>query len=735
MAKLNPRWMLSSGSGAEAPPASIEERTPRERSHSLCWRFVTARAHNRVGDVIWLCSRPCLKAASAVLVLLLSTMAAGQTVLECGLGAAGTLKASGQQDVYTFTAAAGDSVVIRLTRTSGDAWPRMELQGPDLLRIASASNGVIDAAGLKVGLHHVVVSADSLTQPTAYALYFQRPNSPCGAVELLPGRPTPLAITSPGQILAYTFAAAAGERINIHLPYTSTNWTPYFELISPDGNVMGGWEGYVRQTLARSGVYTVLVRDRYSALSGTNPGGNRTGTATLTYQRLNNPANAVALTPGIAVDVPMTVAGADLYYTFQAGAGDKIAIRLTRTSGLWSPYFGVDDPVGDWVDGSFDGSMDRVLTRNGTYLITVINWYNSAYGGIPNARGTGTATLVFQRLNRPENTTALPCGRWATGNIAAAGQIKYYIFSGSAGDSITVRTTGVSPALLPRLDLYSPLGSTGATARGGPLRATLGQTGAYLLTFRDDYVVAPPDGPTGGQGVGNYALMWDSTVRSCLSLPPGSVALTGILPDHGGDSGMTTVLVYGAGFQSDARAVLSRTGQPDIISESASPEENGTILNVRFDLRDKAHGQWDLTVVNPGGGAGTLRSAFLIDAASTPPIAVEIIGPSVMRVNRPQTYVFQYTNTGNLDAEGVILNIDLPKGSDYTTRTELLPTSSPWPSGEPAPSFPMLSRSATTRAFRFWFRTSRQASRGSSSLTSPCRPPVRRNWAPRPCLR
>jgi hypothetical protein len=146
-----------------------------------------------------------------------------------------------------------------------------------------------------------------------------------------------------------------------------------------------------------------------------------------------------------------------------------------------------------------------------------------------------------------------------------------------------------------------------------------------------------------------------------LSFQAASVlAVSGIMPDSGGDTGSVTAIIQGAGFLNGVAAKLARNGQTDIVGDPLAVGPEGKTITATFDLRGKTRGLWDVVVTSPSGVSVTLHGAFAIEEGRAPQVWVDIIGRQAMRGGRRETYFIQYGNRGNIDANLVRIWITFP---------------------------------------------------------------------------
>ena len=136
------------------------------------------------------------------------------------------------------------------------------------------------------------------------------------------------------------------------------------------------------------------------------------------------------------------------------------------------------------------------------------------------------------------------------------------------------------------------------------------------------------------------------------------IALTGITPIEGGDTGSVSMTVNGGGLSAGASLRLSRAGQADIAAGDAVPAADGRSLAGVLDLRGGARGTWDVTVTLPEGrGSATLPGAFTIAETRAPDVRVQILGRTAFRGGRPFEFFLSYSNLGNIDAKGAVIGV------------------------------------------------------------------------------
>jgi hypothetical protein len=185
----------------------------------------------------------------------------------------------GEVDSYTFTANAGEGILLRLTDLAGSAFtPWFTVYGPAGNVVTSARGTDVagrDFAAPSTGTYTVVVydSTAGLAQTGDYHLYFTRaPGANKGGA--LPSGHAVLGHIDEGEVDSYTFTASAGEGILLRLTDLAGGaFTPWFTVYGPAGNVVTSARGTdvaERSFVAPStGTYTVVVYDSTAGLAQT----------------------------------------------------------------------------------------------------------------------------------------------------------------------------------------------------------------------------------------------------------------------------------------------------------------------------------------------------------------------------------------------------------------------------------------------------------------------------------
>jgi hypothetical protein len=369
--------------------------------------------------------RALVVAASLGLVVLSQlTVAMAQGDLQNGINHPGAISVAQEIDVWTFEAAAGDSIALSLGKvgTESDLWPWLRLRRSDGTEVGNEVNGwvaQVDVTADQAGTYTVVVGSNSrqggspLDGTGEYTLILAQTPKPFVVSAGDEGGPMVNGANHTGTIQRgdldlWTFEAAVGDSIALSLGKVGTEsdlW-PWVRLRRPDGTEVGndvnGWVAQVDVTADQAGTYTVVVG------SNTRQGGTPlygTGEYTLILAQTPKPLVVSAGDEGgpmvNGANLTGTIQRGDLdLWTFEAVTRDSIALSLNKVgtdSDLW-PWLRLRRPDGTEVGNEVNGSAARIAilaSQTGTY--TVIVGSNSRQGGTP-LYGSGDYALRLVRL-------------------------------------------------------------------------------------------------------------------------------------------------------------------------------------------------------------------------------------------------------------------------------------------------------------------------------------------------
>jgi len=396
------------------------------------------------------------------------------TPISFGETLSGSIGAAAEMDTYTFTASAGDVVLVRMSRAS------VSLYAPDGTKLCSDLNGCSLPSD---GTYTILAGGTG-----DYDLYLQRLNDPGNAIPIAFGDTVSASIDLPAEMDAYTFVGASGDQVLVRVAETSGSLWPLIRVYRPNGTLL--CEDYSPSTaevscsLTSSGTHTILVGDYF---------GTYTGEYSLYLQRTNNPGNAIPIAFGNTLSGTVAAAEMDAY-TFVGTPGDQVLVRVAETSGSLWPLIRVYPPNGTLLCEDYSPSTAEVfctLTSSGMHTILVADYFGTY---------TGQYSLYLQRTNNPGNATPISFGETLSGSIGAAAEMDTYTFCGASGDQVLVRVAETSGSLWPLIRVYPPNGTllcedySPSTAEVSCSLTSAGMhtilVGDYLGTYTGEYNVS-----------------------------------------------------------------------------------------------------------------------------------------------------------------------------------------------------------------------------------------------------
>jgi hypothetical protein len=393
----------------------------------------------------------------------------------------------GQDARLTFTANAGQRVVLQVTSVTNPS-ATVNLLKPDSttqtsVPISSGQSAFIDTQVLATTGTYTLWVQHASTYTGSETLQLNSVPADFTASITIGGpavRVPASGNTAIGQNASLSFNATAGQKVSVNTS-NGTYSSCQVSLRDANNNVLSftscaGAASYLdTTTLSSTGAYTVFV----------NPLGPAIGTLTVL---LNNDADLTGTITidGSPVTVTTSINGQDARYTFSATAGQRIVLQVTSvtnpaaTVNLVRPDGSTQASLS--ISSGQTGFMDtQTLAAAGTYTLWV--QHISSYTGsetlqlnsVP-ADFTGTLTINGGSLRIP-----------ATGNNAV-GQNATLTFSATANQSLKINTS--SSTFTPYTNCYfslkNPSGgfvTSGYCGNGAttPVSATAGAAGTYTI--------------------------------------------------------------------------------------------------------------------------------------------------------------------------------------------------------------------------------------------------------------
>jgi len=220
------------------------------------------------------------------------------------------------------------------------------------------------------------------------------------------------------------------------------------------------------------------------------------------------PFIAIAQTP-TPIECGQVIAGSIIKfpqvdsYTFEASVGDSVTVRASKVGGTayFTPYIELYAPNGTRLVQGAHRVDQKTLSANGTYTVKVRD----------SRETTGQYLVTWQRLNSP-CAPAISCGQGTSGTIGVTPEVpswRFYTFTATANDSVTIRAYLTSGTFSPFIELYGPDGNR--IVEGNPLDRQLTLAGTYMLVVRDY--------STSDVYTGSYNLVWQRLNSPCGATP------------------------------------------------------------------------------------------------------------------------------------------------------------------------------------------------------------------------
>ncbi len=456
----------------------------------------------------------------------------------------------GDLDMWSFTANAGDTLMLRMGTTGFR--PRIDLYDPNGALIASSagsSSSSTDAPLLTdakfSGTYTVVAHSYYIDGTGSYTLTLaQIPEAFVVSLgdeggQLANGAATPGNWTK-GDMDLWTFDSTAGETVFLRIG--SPGIRPLIRLYGPDGKLLatdsGGTssaEDAVVQTITtNTGTFTAVVQGYYENVSGPYR---------LTLAKI--PGMYVvsfddgggALVNGKAHQATNSLGDIDMW-SFAANHGDNLALRIGAPD--FRPTLNLYGPDGKLIATSSGGTSSArdvgifvQATNSGAFMVLVQSYYPD---------GAGPYTLNFGQFPGAFATSNGDEGGALTNSISrdgiiALGDLDFWSFNACKGYPISLTVEKLSGTFTPRIRLYGANGSLLATAQNATL-ATL----SYPGTNSGSYEVMI-DG-AGANDNGTYRLTGYGIYGEGLNLCPPLVSGTNLnLSGFGGIASSNFVIV------------------------------------------------------------------------------------------------------------------------------------------------------------------------------------------------
>jgi len=167
----------------------------------------------------------------------------------------------------------------------------------------------------------------------------------------------------------------------------------------------------------------------------------------------------------------------DTYTINGTTSGDRIRVRIIKTSGTLAPYHDVLQN-GTTLCARTTAQERTCLLGSGTHTITVRDL---------NGTNTGGYSIYIQRLNNPVGCTSLTFGSAPlASSISVAAETDCFTFSGTANDRVRFKQLKTAGTLIPYVEVLRADGTTQCGPTTAPeFTCLLDTTGTYTILVRD----------------------------------------------------------------------------------------------------------------------------------------------------------------------------------------------------------------------------------------------------------
>jgi hypothetical protein len=152
-----------------------------------------------------------------------------------------------------------------------------------------------------------------------------------------------------------------------------------------------------------------------------------------------------------------------------------------------------------------------------------------------------------------------------------------------------------------------------------------------------------------------------------------SIFVLGVSPTVGWNTGRNTFQIAGVGFEGvefkkdPTVEFLSNSGQP-LPAMIDDYSDTRILATVNLATLEPVPATLDLRVINADGSSDLLEDAVTVTAGAIPKVEVAIMGNEIIRTGRPSTTFVRLTNTGNVNARGLLAIHGIPNNAVWELR-------------------------------------------------------------------
>ena len=450
----------------------------------------------------------------------------------------------------------------------------------------------------------------------------------------------PGAISADGQLDEWRFFALAGQSVTALVdPGSGGTYSPLAprldwaraQLLDSTGAVLatgsnsasGGVVVFSNIVLPADGAYRIRV---------SAPSGHSGATGNYQVGVWNVTPNVQSLSANQRVTGSIATPFAIDEWKFSAAAAEQVRFNLINTSapGL---NFTLTAADGTAVFSSLTASSSLLtLPIAGTYTLSVF--------------GTDGATAAY--AFRIDQTTVIAQALGDSYSGELAGPNEAVIFNVNVSESKSVLATLSDGTAADVNELYAKFGAP-------PTRDDYDYRYSALSAASQSVLV--PKAAIGHW----YFLVYTASVPSpsafTFSTNSADVRLTGIVPDHAGNSAPATLTISGAGFVAGTTVELLAADGTTYAASQVSID-SFTQITAAVPLSNVPAGAYSVEVQRPGADQAILNAAFTVKQGGAPNLVTHIIIPNPIGYHIASTIYVQYTNTGDVAMPAPLLVVN-----------------------------------------------------------------------------
>lgn len=577
------------------------------------------------------------------------SLSRAQTPIACDGDVSGSIGTPAEVDQYSFSAAAGDIVIIRMQYDGALIDPKIQLSGPGINQTTTGPGtdpAVLGPVQLQGGNYIISASDEGANNTGSYGLSLQVLKASC-SVPLGCSEDVNANLSKKAEIDAYTFdVTTAGTRLVARMQQDGNTLYSHLELYKT-GSTSAVDENTGTTSIAARidagnlspGTYILLAMDA---------GGNYSGAYGLSLQFVNA---SCAVSIGCSEDVGATLSKkAEMdAYTFEViTAGARLVARMQQDGNTLYSHLelfkvGSDNLIMDNTGNTSTAAYMNINNLSpGTYVLLAMDVggnYSGAYG------------ISLQFIDA---ACAVPinCSDDVSATLAKKAEMDAYTFQvTTSGTRLIARMQQDGVTMYSRLELYK-VGAAGQVNESMGNTSTAARIDAYDL-LPGTYVLLAMD--DGGTYAGAYGLSLQfidascATPVSCTEDVSTSLAKKAEMDAYTFDvttSGTRVVArMQQDGFTLYSRLELYKVGSGGLIEEGVG----NTSTAARIDVSNLSPGTYVLLAMDNGGnyaGAYGLSLQFIDASCATPIGCTEDVGASLVKKAEMDAYTFTVMNSG-----------------------------------------------------------------------------------------